>query len=218
MILGLLFQQPILFFAWAGAILAAITIHEFSHAWMADVLGDSTAKREGRLTLNPLSHLDPMGTILLLLVGFGWGRPVPFNPYNLKNQRWGPAMVAGAGPGSNLIMAVIFGFTLRFALGVGLGPENLGIKFLAMLVFLNLILMAFNLIPVPPLDGSKILFAFLHLSEEAKFRLEHQGPFLLLMLIIFDRFLPVSILGTVLLGIVSFLSNLIIPGFEGPLF
>jgi Zn-dependent protease len=218
MILNLLFDQPILFLAWTGAILAAITIHEFSHALMADVLGDSTAKREGRLTLNPLAHLDPMGTILLLLVGFGWGRPVPFNPYNLKNQKWGPALVAGAGPFSNLIMAIVFGFILRFASGLDLGPENLGIKFLAMLVFLNLILMAFNLIPVPPLDGSKVLFAFLHLSEQAKFILEHHGPFFLLMLIIFDRFLPISILGTVLLGLVGFLGNLIVPGFGGLLF
>jgi Zn-dependent protease len=218
MIISYLFQNPFLFFAWAGAILAAISIHEFSHAWMADVLGDPTAKREGRLTLNPLAHLDPMGTILLLLVGFGWGRPVPFNPYNLRNQRWGPAMVAGAGPASNLVMAVLFGIALRTVLGIGLTPENLAVKFLGMLVFLNLILMAFNLIPVPPLDGSKVLFAVLHLSEEAKFRLEHQGPFLLFMLIILDRFLPVSILGTVLLGVVGFFGNLIVPGFGKLLF
>lgn len=215
MILEFFSQNPIFFFAWIVAILGAITIHEFSHAWMADLLGDSTAKREGRLTLNPLAHLDLIGTILLLLVGFGWGRPVPFNPYNLKNQRWGPAMVAGAGPVSNLIMAVVFGLILRFILNIDLEPENMAIKFLAMLVFLNLILMIFNLIPVPPLDGSKILFAILHLSEETKFRLEHQGPFLLLMLIIFDRFLQDSILSTVLLGLVGSLGNLIVPGFEG---
>lgn len=218
MILNFLFSQPIFFLVWIIAILAAITIHEFSHAWMADLLGDSTAKREGRLTLNPLAHLDPLGTILLLLVGFGWGRPVPFNPYNLKNQRWGPALVAGAGPFSNLIMAVACGFVLRFAMGAGLGPENLAIRFLAILVFLNLILMVFNLIPVPPLDGSKILFALLHLSEQAKYSLEHAGPFLILMLIMFDRLLPVSVLSMVLLGTVGFLSNLIVPDFGGLLF
>ena len=196
----------------------AISVHEFFHAWAADFLGDPTAKNEGRLTLNPLAHLDPLGTILLLLVGFGWGRPVPFNPYNLKNQRWGPAFVAAAGPFSNLVIAVISGFILRFFLEANFTPENLAIKFLAILVYLNLILMVFNLIPIPPLDGSKVLFALLHLSEEAKYSLEHSGPFLLLTLIMLDRFFPISIFGTLLLGTVNFLSNLIAPGFGGVLF
>ena len=108
MILGLLFSQPVLFIAWIAAILVALSVHEFSHALAGTVLGDNTAKNMGRLTLNPLAHLDMIGTLMLLIVGFGWGKPVPFNPFNLKYPKWGPAIVALAGPFANLICVVIF--------------------------------------------------------------------------------------------------------------
>lgn len=209
--LSMIFQNPILFLAWITSIVIAITAHEFFHAWTANILGDSTARDEGRLSLNPLAHLDPMGTILLLLIGFGWGKPVPFNPYNLRDQRWGPALVALAGPLSNLGMAIIGSLALNFVLETGsLVPKGLEI-FLNIFIYLNLILMVFNLIPIPPLDGSKVLFAILSLSEKAKFMLEHNGPFLLLTFILLDQFLALSILRKVVLGAVKILFSLLVP-------
>lgn len=140
----------------------AISFHEFAHAFAAYRLGDMTAKDQGRLTVNPMSHLSLVGTLMILLAGFGWGKPVPFNPYNLKNQRWGPVIIALAGPFSNLLLVVLFGLILRFGYPLlGLGPENALYYFLFVLVLLNAILMVFNLIPIPPLDGSKLLFALL---------------------------------------------------------
>lgn len=160
--INFLFKEPILFVAWAAALIVAISFHEFSHAFAAYKLGDMTAKDQGRLTINPMSHLSLLGTVMLLVAGFGWGKPVPFNPYNLKNQRWGPVLIALAGPASNLLLVIVFGLLLKFVYPLlGLGPENALYYFLYVLVLLNAILMAFNLIPIPPLDGSKVLFALM---------------------------------------------------------
>ena len=144
----------------------SVVIHEVSHGYSALVLGDPTAKYQGRLTLNPLSHLDPVGSFLVPLMGYflggfiiGWAKPVPFNPYNLKNQRWGEAMVAAAGPLSNIVLALIFGLIIRLVPETLVGPTFLTV--VGYVVILNITLAVFNLIPIPPLDGSKILFAFL---------------------------------------------------------
>lgn len=187
MIIIQLFENPILFFAWAVALILAIAIHEFSHALAATLLGDQTAKYEGRLTLSPLKHLDPWGTLLLFIAGFGWGKPVPFNPYNLRNQRWGSALVSIAGPGSNFIMIIIFGLILKYLYPLlGLGAENMLYQFLYTLILLNAILMTFNLIPIPPLDGSKLLFALLPVSmNEVKIFLERYGFLILIGLVFF---------------------------------
>lgn len=158
----LLFTQPIVLFAWIVALVIAISFHEFAHAFAAYKLGDMTAKDQGRLTVNPMSHLSLVGTLMILLAGFGWGKPVPFNPYNLKNQRWGPVIIALAGPTSNLLLVILFGLILRFGYPLlGLGPENALYTFLLVLISMNAVLMVFNLIPIPPLDGSKMLFALL---------------------------------------------------------
>lgn len=139
-----------------------ITVHEFCHAWMGHALGDVTAKREGRLTLNPLAHIDPVFTlglpIMLILIGspivFGAAKPVPFNPYAVRYGKWGAALVAVAGPGSNLAMAIFGGIWLRiFQLG------GLGEQFLIMFVVTNVAFFIFNMIPLPPLDGSRVLYA-----------------------------------------------------------
>lgn len=139
-------------------------IHEVAHGYMALYLGDPTAKMSGRLTLNPVSHLDPFGSILLPLLlvfantpfVFGYARPVPYNPYNLRGGKWGPALVAFAGPLSNLLIAFLFGLLFRFGVFTGVAA---GAVFTIILI--NIVLGVFNLIPIAPLDGSKILFALL---------------------------------------------------------
>ncbi len=144
----------------------SVVIHEVSHGLAAYALGDQTAKYAGRLTLNPLPHVDLFGSVLLpLLLVFsgspfliGWAKPVPYNPYNLSNQKWGPAIVGAAGPLSNITLAVIFGLLVRFGFGT-LPIQFLGM--LALIVVTNIGLAVFNMVPIPPLDGSKVLFALL---------------------------------------------------------
>ena len=149
-----------------AVLIMSVVIHEVSHGYMANYLGDPTAKYQGRLTLNPLKHLDPVGSIIVPIIGyfsggmiFGWAKPVPYNPHNLRPGRWSEALVALAGPFSNLTLALIFGIFLRFSPILGILNENI-LHITALIVFINLILMLFNLVPVPPLDGSKLLFAF----------------------------------------------------------
>lgn len=188
MIIELLFINPILFLMVVVSILLALSVHEYSHAQMAYSLGDPTAKNQGRLTINPFAHLDPFGTILLFIIGIGWGKPVPFNPYNLRNQKWGPAFVGLAGPASNLSMALVVGLVLRF-----LGISNVGlVTFFSIFIWINLVLGVFNLMPVPPLDGSHILFSVLppHL-EHVKITLFKSGLFLTLGVIFFMMFIGI---------------------------
>jgi Zn-dependent protease len=143
-------------------LIMSIVIHETSHGYAARYLGDRTAEYEGRLTLNPLKHLDPVGSLLVplfsyMLGGFiiGWAKPVPYNPYNLRPGRWSEAIVAGAGPLSNIAIALVFGLFLRT------NPANPAlVSIISVVVFINVLLALFNLMPVPPLDGSKLLFAF----------------------------------------------------------
>lgn len=186
MIISLLLTNPLMFFAWAISMIIAITVHEFFHALAGTLLGDQTAKMQGRLTLNPLSHLDIWGTLLMLFIGFGWGKPVPFNPYNLKNQRIGPAIVALAGPFANLIMVFVFILLLKFVYPLtGLGEGNALYDFLYTLILINALLLSFNVIPIPPLDGSRLLFAVLPPSaENIKMFLDKYGFFVLIGLLL----------------------------------
>jgi Zn-dependent protease len=186
-LLSLLVQEPLVFLVIVAALVFTLSVHEFSHAWVARLLGDRTAEREGRLTLNPLAHLDPFGFLLILLAGFGYAKPVPYNPYNLKYPVWGPAMIAAAGPGSNLFFGFLFAFLYGFAAPF-LGPNNLLVAALWFLGRINFALMLFNLIPLPPLDGSKALLSALSgpQYQSARYWLETQGPILLLGLIILD--------------------------------
>ncbi len=145
-------------------IVLSSVVHEYAHAATAKYLGDDTAEREGRLTLNPFAHLDPIGTVVLPLlllftsgVFLGWARPVPYNPYNLRDRKTGSLKVALAGPASNLIIALVCGLVLRFVF-LSNGAVSIEAQLLSFIVFVNIILALFNLIPVPPLDGSKILY------------------------------------------------------------
>lgn len=173
-------------------LILSVVIHEVSHGYSAYLLGDKTAYYQGRLSMNPIRHLDPIGSFLvpamtLMFGGFiiGWAKPVPFNPFNLRNQRWGEAIVAFAGPLSNLIIALVFGLFLRFFSTAGIFPESF--LFIAQLVvFINILLAIFNLVPIPPLDGSKMLFSVLpaHM-QELRFSMERYSIFLVLLFIFF---------------------------------
>jgi Zn-dependent protease len=170
----------------------SVVIHEVSHGYAALALGDPTAKYQGRLTLNPISHLDPIGSILVPLLGYfaggfiiGWAKPVPFNPYNLRNQKWGEAMVAIAGPLSNIFLAIIFAMVIRFAAGFSLINQTF-LNLSGFIVVLNITLAVFNLIPIPPLDGSKILFALLpYRFHQLRQSLERYGLVFVLIFIFF---------------------------------
>ena len=151
----------------AVMLLVAFPIHEFSHALAAYRLGDGTAKLMGRLTLDPRAHFDPTGGVLLAIsvlfvgFGFGWAKPTPYNPMNLRYGRWGEAIVSAAGPISNLVLAIAASIPLRYIDATNMDVPLLA-AFLDFFVFINLVLMIFNLIPIPPLDGSKVLFAFMN--------------------------------------------------------
>jgi len=168
-------------------------VHEYMHGWMAYRLGDSTAKDAGRLTLNPLAHLEWFGSFFLPLVMvisnmpfvFGWAKPVPYNPYNLKDRKYGDAKVAIAGPLGNFIIALFFGLFLRiFEALFGVGSLHLFLHLLGTIIYINLILMFFNLLPIPPLDGSKILATFLPpKAKEHYLRIERTGFILVILFV-----------------------------------
>lgn len=170
-------------------LLFSVVIHEVSHGLMADYLGDPTARHAGRLTLNPIKHLDPFGSIIVPLfllilnspILFGWAKPVPINPYNLRDQKYGSAKVALAGPAANLALALVFGLTLRF---LPVLADNPGLYLMfSYIVFINILLAVFNLLPIPPLDGSHILFTFLPYSlQKIKIFLKQFGLFILLFI------------------------------------
>ena len=180
MLLSLLFQNPILFLLVAIALVISISLHEFAHAYMADRLGDSTARDMGRVTLNPLAHLDPLGTVLLLVAGFGWGKPVPFNPMYLKNPKRDAALISVAGPLSNFLLAS--GAAILFRLSSG---APLFSSFFYFVVFFNLILGFFNLIPLHPLDGFKVVYGLL--SDDLAMQwgqIAPYGIYILLLLVV----------------------------------
>jgi Zn-dependent protease len=164
-LLSNLFQNPLLFVVMALALVLSITIHEFSHAYAANKLGDATAKNLGRLTLNPLAHLDPLGTLTLLLVGFGWGKAIPVDYYNLKNPTRDAALISLAGPASNFAMATALTIVLKLIGQIITSDTSPALAsfvsvtstFLYPIILYNLVLGIFNLIPVEPLDGFKIV-------------------------------------------------------------
>ena len=188
-----LFSQPSFFLAWIIAIVVTLTIHEFSHALASNYFGDDTAKQMGRLSLNPLVHIDPVGFLMMLFIGFGWAKPVPVNPYNLSRPKLAMAVISLAGPAANLVAFIVFAIALKI-LGPILGPANLLSNFLFLLVLINISLMVFNLIPIPPLDGSKVLLSVIpDRYADFKDKFSAYGPFILLILVIGDSFLNLNL-------------------------
>lgn len=203
-------MTPELAIAGLGILILSVIAHEVAHGYMALSLGDPTARLSGRLTLNPAKHFDPIGSfvvplfsILFFKVPFGWAKPVPYNPYNLRNQRWGEALVAAAGPLTNLLIALIFGVITRLAAPyISEAMQSM----LVAIVDINLALMVFNLVPIPPLDGFKVFTAFLS-ARHAKFVyfMEHQGIVILLIFVFF--------LSSYISPVINFLHNIILSGF-----
>jgi Zn-dependent protease len=196
-------------------LLFSVIIHELAHGYVAYSLGDPTAKYAGRLTLNPLKHLDPFGSVilpllLLLATGgqgpiFGWAKPVPINPYNFKDQKWGTLKVSIAGPSTNFAIAIIFGLFIRFLSFPGpWGTSAPLIQLLGIVVFYNFLWGIFNLVPIPPLDGSWILFRLMPQSwEKVKMFLQQYGLFILIFFIFFGGLTGLGILAQLLYNLVA---------------
>ncbi len=172
-------------------LILSVVIHEVAHGYAALHLGDPTAKYAGRLTLNPIKHLDLLGSFIVPVVLFllpvsaivGWAKPVPVNPYNLRNQKYGEALVAVAGPLSNVVIAVVFGVLIRLTSGTGFLSEEI-VPLLGLVILINLVLAVFNMIPIPPLDGSKILFTFLPASLEDIRMIFERNIFIVLIIVL----------------------------------
>jgi Zn-dependent protease len=202
------------------AFIIAIVFHEVAHAWMADRLGDPTARLKGRLTLNPLAHLDLYGTVLvpLLLIFFrspiifGWAKPVVFDPYNLKNPRRDSALISFAGPFSNFVIAVMLAIILRL-FGQLIYPTPYLFPLFMAIISINVVLGIFNLIPIHPLDGGKIFIGLLPAQEarEADVFLRRYG-FIILLLLIFPIFGGTSPIFLVLSPVINFILGVLIPG------
>ena len=175
--------------AFLGAFVIAVTFHEYAHAAAANALGDPTARYQGRQSLNPLAHLDPVGTILLLFAGFGWGRPVPYNPHNLRHPRRDALLISLAGPTANLVLALLSTIILKhFMLTAdgGFGPT-----FFVVMIQINVLLMIFNLLPLPPLDGAQIITSLTPARQAAIWqRWVQNGPTILFTILILEHFLP----------------------------
>ena len=196
--------DPLALLLFLPALIIAITIHEFAHAFLADRLGDPTPQLQGRLSLNPLKHLDPVGSLMLLFFRFGWGKPVEFDPYNLRHPRRDAALISLAGPAVNLVLATLLALILKFS------PSSLFSVFLIPVILININLAIFNLLPVPPLDGAKILYGFLprDWADEYNDFMGRYGTILLILLII-----PIggsSLAINLILPVINAISNLLL--------
>lgn len=207
-ILETLRENPLIGLSYIIGIIVGITIHEFSHALVAYRLGDPTAKLDNRLNLNPLSHLDPLGTIAILFLGFGWGKPTPFDPYNLRNVKRDSALISAAGAVSNFLLATLISLPYLIMYYTGsLTPQITQIyMYLAPVVSINIILGVFNLVPISPLDGFKVLAGLLPRDWYYDFmQTEKYGIFILLIL------LATGFIGRLILPIVQIIFELLLP-------
>ena len=192
----LIILLPILIFS--------LCFHEFSHGYIAYKLGDHTAARNGRLTLNPLAHLDPIGSLMILFVGFGWAKPVPVNPVNFSNPRLDMMKVAFAGPASNLLLAFTGGLMMRLVNIAGLLQSEMFIQTLYFFIFINISLAVFNMIPVAPLDGSQIFGNMISKNNpELAWKLQMYGPKILMGIILIGMVTPFSVLGFLMMPFVK---------------
>ncbi|MCL4200231.1 site-2 protease family protein [Patescibacteria group bacterium] len=208
--LGELFNNPIAFFSWLVALVVAITIHEFAHAYAADRLGDPTPRVQGRLTLNPLAHLDPLGTLMILIARFGWGKPVVFDPFNLRHPRRDAAIISLAGPASNLALATVLSVVLHSFLTT---PYAMLIYVIIQpVIVMNVFLAIFNLVPIHPLDGFKIVGGILPREYARQWQeLEPYGLIFLLFLV-FPVFGGTAPMSKFISPVINFFLSLLLPG------
>ncbi|MDO8487089.1 MAG: site-2 protease family protein [Candidatus Curtissbacteria bacterium] len=206
-------QNPLIGLSMIIGLVAGITIHEASHAYVAYRLGDPTAKLEGRMTLNPMAHMDPVGTVALLFIGIGWGKPTPFDPFNLRNIKRDSALISVAGAASNFALALALSIPYLIAYWFQmLSPTiNTIYLYLSPVIFFNVVLAVFNLIPVAPLDGFKVLAGILPREWYADFmQMEKYGIFILLLLLV------TGAVGQILFPVTSTIFALLIPGLTAP--
>lgn len=213
LIISLLQSNPMIAIAFIVGMVSAITIHEFAHAFVAYRLGDPTAKLAGRLNLNPASHLDPIGTLALLIIGFGWGKPTPFDPFNLRNVKRDSALISVAGAASNFFLASALSLPYLIAFFTGnLSLTVISIyQILSIVILINLWLAIFNLIPVAPLDGFKVLAGLLPKDWYYDFiQTERYGIFILFGLLL------TGLIGRIIFPVASTIFGLLLPGFSAP--
>lgn len=207
-LLSLLFKDPIAFFLLVPLLLYSVIAHEVAHGWVASLFGDNTAKYSGRLSFNPRSHLDPIGTLMLFFVGFGWARPVPVNYRNLSNSRRAIISVSLAGCAVNILIATIALFLLYFHI---FRTNHLFASVLLITARINIILGSFNLIPIPPLDGSRVLMEFL--PYEARYKLaglERYGFFIIIILLWTGILSPViTFVQALIIGLIGILLSFV---------
>ncbi len=193
--------DPTLFFSLVITLIFSLVLHEVAHGYVAYKCGDLTAYYQGRLTLNPINHLDPIGSLMILFIGFGWAKPVPVNSSNLKNPRQDMIKVAIAGPATNLILAVIALLILKVLISLAILNQTT-FNFLSIFMYVNLALCIFNMLPIPPLDGSRLL------SFETQYRFQQYGPMVLFGLIILGQVTGFSVIGEVMGFIMSPILNI----------
>lgn len=206
------FTNPLMVIIYIIILLVTIAVHEFAHAKVADNLGDPTPRLAGRLTLNPISHIDPIGLLLLFFIGFGWGKPVPFDPFNLKNPRRDAALISIAGPLSNFSLAILCSILLRLT---NFLPQSflstIGLSILPIFIGLNILLGIFNLLPIAPLDGFKIVGGFLPEDQATGwYSLERYG-LIFLLLLIFPFVGSRSMLQIFLSPVINFVYKILVP-------
>lgn len=206
-----LFTNPLLFAVYIASLFVAIAIHEFSHAFAADQLGDPTPRLQGRLKLDPRVHIDPMGIFFLFLFGFGWGKPVEFDPYNLKNPRKDAALISIAGPTSNFVLAIILSLLLKLSIFFQLNIlTTIGMFIFLPMIQMNLVLGVFNLLPIHPLDGFKIVGGLLSEKQAHEwYSLQKFGMLFLLLMII--PFGGSSMISGILQPTVEFFLKILVP-------
>lgn len=180
------------------AVIIGLTVHEFAHAYVAYRLGDSTAKDQGRLTLNPIRHIDPLGFVFIVLAGFGWAKPVRFTPENLKHPRRDKALIALAGPVSNLLLGILFLIVLKLFLAVSAplseSVYQVLVKLQLYMIYINLGLFIFNILPIPPLDGSHIFFSGVNIKPETEAILMKYGSYVLIMVLFIESSAKIDII------------------------
>lgn len=214
MLFSLLTQNPLLAVVWLAAIIAALTVHEFCHALTGRMLGDSTAEREGRLTLNPLAHIDPVGFVMMLVVGFGWAKPVPFNPHALKHPARDSVLIALAGPASNVALALLSAALFAGLVSTGIvATTSLLAVFLVVFMYMNGVLAVFNAIPLPPLDGSKLVDAFFLATRQPALGQAYSriGSFALVIIVLMSAGLGIHILSFISVPVLHLCSDVLGP-------